>query len=1034
MDIGRLLRILGLTSLLGVALCCGAVGADELAGPAEPDGSPILVPEPSEQPQEPAAAQEQSQEPQPESAPEPEPTGPTLSQRLEQYGSAVGVGAGGGQVAIVRLPGRVGPLVYDGAGSLDLAVGDPSSGYTVFPATVRVKVNGRTLLPTDYVVAKLPGRPECVLRFITEVPSGSIVSVEYTYGSDPASRGSVALVGRSLIGAPGAVQPIPLGEGGGRSLPVTLYYGRETWTDGGYQGLMPGSSWHALQSLQGMNRAGRQEYGFSVTDFNLMGASITYGTVRNEAGTSDESYRNRFIRENILGGGQSLSAREGDPSAQAPEGANRDVTWSEFRYGDPASSRLWYAESRFKMDPNYTPVASSQAPAAMSAFLTDPSRWGGRNLMSRWWGASGNPGAWQAFEGAPRGRESLTQFAGWDIRQRAYGLRPSRHLAYSSSTFSQEHLITRQRLQETVESVNLQAPETGTAVQYVENTLAQSRPSNVPQQGATEAALLADPGEDVVTTQKTLSLSQRLARGASAPTLSVTQQQWSQLNRITGIESSTGTVRTTNLSGIAVGQFSMGYTNTRVENEDPTVRGSEAHDVTIGNLPLLGPLRMSGRLHLSQTDQLGVRYTDTTASLQGFRLFSGVNLAGATYQRRRDWNGGSAVQRNIGFTGELLGGTWDAQFSWLAMSSGFLTEQGAAGNPYGYDFSQRTRGVNFRRSLGSWGTELRTGWNETDVNGQSLGQVFYAGATQVLQRRGIGNLVLQGVQYRHLDRFGTLRPSYGWSIRYEYPQRLEAGMRGFEHYGAGDELSFVSRTTWVKANVGEATVGVTWRENPMLNDQPGRQAPFLWRGSSKEYSASMPVTDQLTASASLAQNAVPGGWQIAASDWSSVEFTGPMSAALRPTVWAWNENWSTTYSVSYAFQRGCLSLSRTRTRFNPTGMQLTTWAGSLDWTIADGHTLSLGYRKWRGSAPLAAQSVTESDVGHPLGDAYTLRYSRSWSNGRKLSLVLADAGPLNRYWGQQGAWGSEAAALVGSLPYAEGYPHTRVFLTFETPF
>ncbi len=56
-------------------------------------------------------------------------------------------------------------------------------------------------------------------------------------------------------------------------------------------------------------------------DLQLGQAKVSYGTVRNVDATSQGSYRDEFIRQNILGSGRTAGAREGDPATRRPREA-----------------------------------------------------------------------------------------------------------------------------------------------------------------------------------------------------------------------------------------------------------------------------------------------------------------------------------------------------------------------------------------------------------------------------------------------------------------------------------------------------------------------------------------------------------------------------------------------------------------------------------------------------------------------------------------------------------------------------------------
>ncbi len=423
-------------------------------------------------------------------------------------------------------------------------------------------------------------------------------------------------------------------------------------------------------------------------------------------------------------------------------------------------------------------------------------------------------------------------------------------------------------------------------------------------------------------------------------------------------------------------------------------------------------------------------------AIPGFRIFEGVNLSTATYQRERDSNGGVSLHRGLGFNGTFLGGEWNTGISWLSQTENYQDRNGANANPYGQDFTRKQMQFNYIRNVGS--LHLITGWENTTLNEESLGQTYKLGARKTIKLGDPipGQLMLWGMQYRNVDRWGTLRPSYAWTAQYNAPEdRLAAGVRSFEHYGAGDELSFTNTSAWIRGKVGSAPRGIAWRKNPLLNDQAATAGskPFVWLGSSREYKAQMPLTKGLLASVSLSENALPQDY-IVAREVGSMLFSGRQSDYLRPATWTWDENWQTKYSISYAFGSGsALSLERAHTRFNHTGANLTSWQAKLDWQVSQKDKLTLGYFSWRGGSPIYGESVTLADVGHPLGNAFSLGYSHEWSDNHKLSLIVLDAGPLAEYYGDsRSQWYSEASSLYNGLPTNLG-SRPKFWLEYQTP-
>ncbi len=955
----------------------------------------------------------------------------------EEAGEATSIG-----MPPAPLWDNYGPYVYDGSGRITLEVPAPAEGqpaYEIVSGTVRVRVDGQALLPTDFAVCRVAGTQQYLVRFLRDVPPGSAIDASFAYTVGTGAEANVLSMG--LIARPDAAVTLPIGSGGQSVLPFKMYYGREAALTGA------GTTADALSALRGLSGSvapgQRHEYGFSITDMTVGKLQLTYGTVRNEEAGGESSYRDEFVNTYLLSGGATAGLRAGDAAGLAPEGDARDLVWSGLRYGSPETDKIWYTSSSVRMDANYSAVGGSGVNEDVQAFLQDTTRWGGRNLASKWWSGAYS-GAWQSFEvetsgvAANKGRTDLSGFTGVEIGYNAYGFRPVNWLSYEKSEFSQERLSDNLRLTETLENVQLDTPGGGPEVRYTENTLAATRPPTVPIAGATERDVLEDAGADTVTTHQTLSLSQRLAGGDNPPMLRVTNHQWNALDRLSGIETPTRTDRLTAVDNLSVAGMSLNYSNQRYEYEDTTLDPSESHTLSFSNVRVGGPISLQGSLAAETTDARGLQRLTSNVAIPGFRIFEGVNLSTATYQRERDAHGGVSLHRSLGFNGAALGGEWNTGVSWLSQTGGYQDRNGNNANPYGQDFTRKQMQFNYIRNVGS--LHLITGWENTTLNDESLGQTYKLGARKTVKLGDPipGQLTLWGMQYRNVDRWNVLRPSYSWAAQYNAPEdRIVAGVRSFEHYGAGDELSFTNSSAWVRGKVGSATLGVEWRKNPLLNDEAAKAGsrPFVWLGSSREYKAEMPLTKGLVASVSLSENALPQDY-IVASEFGSMLFSGRQSDYLRPTTWNWAENWQTKYSISYAFGSGSsLSLSRAHTRFNSTGADLLAWQADLSWQIAPEHQLTLKYRTWSGNSPIYGNTVTAGDVGHPLGDSFALGYRHAWGakKDRSLSLIVVDAGPLAEYYSDsRNQWYSEASDLHLGMPTDIG-SRPKFWLEFQTP-
>ena len=932
---------------------------------------------------------------------------------------------------------------HDGSQILKFNIPDPA--MEVIESTVRLLVDGKSLLKQDFAVARVQGTAQYVIRFLKHVPADSLVEVTYSYGT-PRQGASAPQLSSGLMGGPGSRLAVPLSGTGSRTLPLAVYFGSQ-----GSQGLTDvprGKGWSTLATPQGatmpVRHTGRTEHGFSVMNFQLGGATISYGTIKNVSGNDQDSFRSEFIARNIVGGGQTACLRAGDPSAAPPEGSSRDVQLSSFAWGDPAKSPVWFTQSKVRIDPNYQPIDSSQAANDITAMLQDPNKWGGRNLMSAWYGGSEHASEWLQLENPadPRkGRTDLPQFQGFDVSYQGYGARLNNLVTYSRNTFQQEQIVTRRTSEEVDERIDLQSPSGGTQVHLGENTFSTVRPPNADKLNSTEQDLLADPGENTSQTHRVRSLTQRLAAGQGAPVVTVSQDEWNSLNRITGIETPTRQSTSTSVSGVKLFGANLGYSNQRWDYENADLsrwqgggeQGSDIHNFNFSDLRLLGRLQLGGRFYLSSVDNQGMQYTRSTLSAPGFELFKGMSMSGITYERMRDRDGGSGAHRNIGLNGELLGTTWNASYDSLDMTAQLRNPDSTFANPYGRDIMVESRSLNLAHPVTQWGTDLRAGWVESLQDGQSTGHHYYVAASQPLKAPG-GNLVVQGAQWRHYDNFGVLRPSYTWAAIYTAPGMLEAGIRGFEHYGAGDELSFISRSTWVKGTVGKATLGVTWRTNPLMNDAPGRALPYLVRGDMREYTLSMPLTSHVAGSVSFVQNGSMGYSAIEGMDWPNVPLNGPAAAGLRPTTWTWGENWSTRYALTYTAGKGSLALNRNVTRFNASGINLVEWAVQAQYQVSSADQMQFSYHNMKARSPFYATDVASSQVGGaPLGDSYVLAYSRTLPNGSKLGLSVSDLGPLadSAYWQANNPYFSYVQ------PWASIRPDERLqrfFLTYETPF
>lgn len=975
------------------------------------------------------------------------PEGPSLAERI-------GLRTPGDDAATVQqsVTRSYGPRFHDGASfiNIDLSAEDIAAGLVIIEDTVRVLADGVRLLPSDYAVGTRPGSGTYVIRLLRSVPANTVIEV--TYQCRQGVDAPAAAFSSALMGGLGTPQPIKVSGGENPTGALKLYYAKEgdiVTRDIGRRSY-GGGDWFqltdALAASTQVRDSVRQEYGFSIMDLQLGQARLSYGTVSNVDATSEGSYRDEFIRQNILGSGLTAGQRQGDGGYAAPEGSSRDVTWYDWRYGTPGESKVWYGQTFFHMDPNYGHVDSA-VQQDIATFLQDPNRWGGRNLMSAWWQSGGTYAkTWQAMEGSgDRGRQDISQFAGEELRLRSWGLRPSENIMYSRSEFNRYLLESRRDATEINQTLRLATSSGGTIFEMTDESLAISRPSNASDVNATEQTILSDPGEDFVQRHTMRSLTQRLTGGDNPAQLRVVEDRFEELDRLKGIEAPTRRTTTASLSNVNLLGMTVGYTGTRNEYEDAELTrwltgsdsqaASERHSVSFSGLKIAGPLQLTGSFSAGLVDGSGLQDSTFSLAVPTFEIFKGLNLAGATYTRQRDPLGASRAQRAVALSGNLLGVDWNATADWNDMTSGFSL--GGAVNPYDRDYSTHNRAVNLNRTVSRLGTQLYAGYQENFVDSESLGELYRVAFAQPVDLGSLGNLAIQGSQYRHIDRFGVMRPSYGWAATWTGPEdKWTAAVRGFHHYGAGDELSFVSRSVMLAAKLGDARLSATWRDNPIWDpDGPDKPAGAqLQMGSMAEYRMDVPVNDRLNVSAAFYRNAALGGGVLESQTWNTVPLYGPSGSAV-PTTWgAGNQNWATQYGIVYNFGEGkTVSLARNNTRYSASGITTTGYDINLQWALGPTDSLSFRYYNWSADSPRWGETVTSDPGGGPIGEAYTFRYSHKWSEAKQLSLGVTKTGPLRDQYipgaGGQNVWGQLYADFMSDVP-----ADTMVFIEYKTPF
>ncbi len=977
----------------------------------------------------------------------PPPEGPSLAERL-------GLRSEGDESTTVQqsVTRSYGPRFHDGANfiNIDLSGDDVAAGLVIIEDTVRVLADGIRLMPTDYAVGARPGAGAYVIRLLRNLPTNTVIEV--TYQCRQSTETPAAAFSSSLMGGLGTAQPLNLTGDEGATGAFKLYYAKEgdlVTRDIGRRSFGD-KDWFQLGNSLAANTQWRdtvrQEYGFSVMDLQLGQAKVSYGTVRNVDATSQGSYRDEFIRQNILGSGRTAGAREGDPAYAPPEGSSRDVKWHDWRYGTSNESKFWYGETFFHMDSNYGHVDSA-VQQDIATFLQDPNRWGGRNLMSAWWQSGGTYAkSWQTMEGAgDKGRQAISQFAGEELRLKSWGLRPSENIMYSRSEFGRYLLDSRRDASQVDQTLRVATSDGGTVLEAAEETLKITRPSNASNLNATEETILADPGENYQQRRTVRSLTQRLTGGDNPAQLQVVEDRFEELDRLKGIESPTRRTTTASLSNVSLLGMTVGYTGSRSDFEDARLNrwltggasplGSERHSMNFSGLKIAGPLQLTGSLSAGITDGAGLQDSTLNLSVPTFEIFSGLNLAGATYTRQRDPMGASRSHRAVALSGNLAGFDWNATADWVDMSRGF--NLAGAVNPYDREFSAHNRAINLNRTLSHWGTQLYAGYQENYLDGESQGKLYRVAFAQPVDLGGLGNLALQGSQYRHIDRLGVMRPSYGWAATLTGPEeKWMAAVRGFHHYGAGDELSFVSRSVMLAAKLGDARISATWRDNPIWDpDGPDKPAsPQLQMGSMTEYRVDMPVNDRLNVSAAFFRNASLAGGVLESQTWNTVPFYGASGSAI-PTTWgAGNDNWATQYGIVYTFGEGkTVSLARNNTRYSASGITSTGYDLNLQWALTPRDSLSFRYYNWSADSPRWGETVTSDPGGGPIGEAYTFRYSHRWSEAQKLSVGVTRTGPLRNQYvpGAQGQnmWGQLYADFMSDVP-----EDTMVFIEYQTPF
>jgi len=877
--------------------------------------------------------------------------------------------------------GYRGPVEITSNGLVDLQ----ASG--VIPNTVVVRVNGTRIPNGAFVVFDKIGNSQ--IRLFDTYPLGSYVEVEFKYTNDANNP-----VGNYLSSSLSSFR---------NNSPIKIYYGTND------QVIRSGTSLFSGKSIERIIPGDRQEFGFSVNNYAVGDFSFTYGSVWNQE-RQEGSYRDEFIKSNILNSGkiytENLSEERSD-----------DVMWREISYGVPNESKVWYQNTYFSIDSQYRTIPSLGASADMIAFLNDPQNWGGRALMQPWYTSSMYSSYWGKNLDPQKGRSELNQFYGITYSYQGFGFRQfDDRIQYSTGTLRQEKTDI---LTEKLEDLLINIPETGSAYSRIVRNMRLENPTRLNENNE----IIQEPTNTEQEYTRT-SLTQRLTDEAS---FSYENEQWRTTDFVTGIEAPSREINKYSINnlGILGAGLTYNYILSRTEglNEsERAIRNLIIEDLHLGNL-------VSSNIYIKDDlDYMGnLFYRSFIYNIDPIQLSQGFNIPGFKYENKRDNLGASYISRLAQLNGEILGIQWDANINNTTIGPGFRNESSQILNNTENTINREVRNINLSRQFGNFDT--RFGYNELIQNRDSHNKTYYIAGRYQNEVLG-GNLYLHATQYRNIDKFNVMRPSYDYMATYNR-DGTEIGFRRYQHFGAMNEFSFVSDVYWLNYIYKNFNVSINWRHNPILTNDPNA-SPQIYMGDTQSYSIGYSDTignASVNFGASFARNGLPNN-NFYSQEWPGIIYYGNLESKT-PNFYNWSSNWESAYSLGISFENGSsLMLRRTNTRFNVSAINQITWDVSGTWKISDKDQLTFIYKNWDNFYPRYKQ---EPDKDLMQGESYTIKYTR-FSDASSFSFGITDMGPLEKHLKDKSTLGNEAQQFYQNIPNANYGKDLKWFVEYKCLF
>lgn len=840
----------------------------------------------------------------------------------------------------------------------------------VIEDSVIVRVNGFRQLPGSFIIFEKTGNTH--IKLLDSYSMGSYVEIEFKYTND------INNIGVNYLSS----QLNSLSS----NSPLKIYYG----TNDKIVYTPMNNSLFSNKNIEKIIQGDRQEFGFSFTD-SIDDFTFTYGTVSNIE-RKENSYRDEFITNNILNSGNIYVDN-------LSQDRSNNAVWREFSYGIPNESKIWYQYTYFTIDEQYQTIPSSGASSDMAAFLNDAQNWGGRSLMQPWYTSSMYSNYWGKNLDPKKGRSELNQFSGITYSYQGYGFKQfDDRIQYSSGVLKQEQTET---LTEKTEDLKIDIPETGSIYNKIVRNMHIENPARL-----NEFNEIIQQPENIQQEYTNISLTQRLTDNSS---ISYNQEKWETTDFISGIESPMKEINRYSINnlGILGAGLTYHYTTSRIEGlteSEKSIRNLIIENMSIGSL-------FSSNIYIKDNlDYMGnLFYRNISYNIDPIQFSPEFNISGFRYKNEIDNYGSSYISKLAQLNGEIFGIQWNANIDNSIIEPGFINENNQNLNDTESIINRQIRNINLSRQFNN--IDFKSGYNDYFENNILYNKTYYiAGRYQnnILN----GNLYLHMTQYRNIDKFGTMRPSYDYMATYNKDE-LELGFRRYQHFGTTNEFSFNSDTYWLNYAYKNFNFSSSWRHNPILIVNPNN-SPQIYLGDTQQYNIKYNnIIDSINIdlAVSLVHNGLPTN-NFYSQEWPGIAYYGNLESKI-PAFYNWNSNWESIYSLGISFKNGnSLTLSRTNTRFNISAINQITWDIAGTWKISDKDNLIFIYKNWNNIYPRYCQEKDEELI---QGESYTIKYTR-FSEDSLFSLGIIEIGPLNKYLTDKSILGNQAQQFYQIIP------------------